>query len=79
MLAQVKEEATVTVCCGDGGTDGEGIIVVWDTADVSYLVQLLGTNVVVLQRGLTGGGTESTAGAGKVGTTSKYFGEGGSG
>ena len=61
-------------CCGYRGTDGEGILGVWDTSDGSSFVQVLGTNYVVLQRILDGGGTEPTSGAGKVGTDGEDFG-----
>ena len=64
-------------CSGDGGTDGEGLLGVWETYDGSCFVQVLGTNIFVLRRGLAGGGTEPMAGAGKVGTTGEGFGEGG--
>ena len=66
-------------CCGYGGTDGRGLLGIWDTADVSFFVQVLGTNVVVLRQLLAGGGTEPTEGVGNLGTTSEDFGEGGSG
>ena len=59
--------------------DGEFILGIWDTADVSSFVQLIGTNVVVLRRGLASGVTEPTEGAGKVGTTVEALGEGGGG
>ena len=49
--------------------DGEGLLFIWDTADGSSLVQVLGTKFVVLQQRLAGGEIESTAGAGKMGTT----------
>ena len=65
-------------CCGDGRTDGEGLLGVWDTDDGSSFVQVLETNVVVLRRRLDGGGIETTEGAGKVGTTGEALGEGGS-
>ena len=64
-------------CCGYVGTDWEGIIGVWDTADGSHFVQLLGMNVVVIRRQLAGSGTETTEGAGKVGTIGEVLGEGG--
>ena len=32
----------------DGGTDGEGLLDVWNTADGGSLVQLIGGKVVVL-------------------------------
>ena len=50
----------------------------WDTADGSSFVQLLGTNFVILRRQLAGGGTEPTEGGGKIGTTGEDLGEGGS-
>ena len=56
--------------------DGEVLLGVWDTADRSYVIQVLGTNLVVLQQRLDCGITEPTAGTGKVGTTGEYFGEG---
>ena len=43
------------------------------------LIQVLGKNVVVLQQRFAGGGIEPAEGTGKVGTTGKYFGKGGSG
>ena len=49
-----------------------------DTADGGAFIQVIGTNAVVLQQRLAGGGTEPTEGAGKVGTTGEYFWEGGS-
>ena len=45
----------------------------------SYLIQVLGTNVVVLRQRFAGGGTEPAEGTGKVGTTGEDFGKGGSG
>ena len=77
MSERVGERVTKAGCCGDKGTDGKGLLGVWDTADGSYFVQLLGTNVVVIPRQLNGGGIEPTAGAEKVGTTGEAFGEGG--
>ena len=44
---QFVEEATEYVCCGDGGFFGEGLIGLWDTADGSSFLQLLGMNFVV--------------------------------
>ena len=63
-------------CCGYRGTDGEGILGVWYTADGCSFVQVLGTNVVVLRRKLAGVGIEPTDGAGKVGADGKDFGKG---
>ena len=65
------------LCCGDEGMDGEGLLGVKDTADGSYLVQVLGTNAVLLWRRLDGGGTKPTVGVGKVVMTGEKFGEGG--
>ena len=44
------EETMEVGCLGDGGTDGEGILVVWDTSDGSLFVLVPGTNVVVLRK-----------------------------
>ena len=54
--------------------DGEGLLFIWDTADGSSLVQVLGTKILVLQQRLAGGEIESTAGAGKMGTTGEVLG-----
>ena len=74
MSAQVVEEAIDDGCCGERGTYGEGLLSIWDTADGSSLVQVLGTNVVVLQQRLVSGGTETTSGKGKVGTNGESLG-----
>ena len=50
VLMQVREEATEARCYGDGTTDREGLLVIWDTAGGSSFVQVLGKNVVVLQQ-----------------------------
>ena len=77
MLARVVEEETEAHCCGDGGTDGEGIINVWETTNGSNFIQVLGKNVVILQRLLDGSGIESMEGTGKVGMNGESLGEGG--
>ena len=59
--------------------DGEGLIGIWDTYDGSSIIQLLGTNVVVLRQRLDSGGTEPTAVTRKAGTNGEDFREGGSG
>ena len=41
------EEATEDGCCGDRVFVGEVFLGLWDTADGSYFLQLLGMNVVV--------------------------------
>ena len=75
----VIEEAMESGCCREGLMDGEGLLGLCNTTDGSSFVQVLGTNVVVLQIQLASGETKSTAGAGKVGRTGEYFEEGGSG
>ena len=45
VLTQVREEETKAGCYGYGITDGGVIIVIWDTAGGSYLVQVLGTEL----------------------------------
>ena len=50
-----------------------------DAADGSNFFQVIGTNFFVLRQQLAGGGAESTAGAGKVGTNGEDFGERGVG
>ena len=45
----------------------------------SSLIQVLGTNVVVLRQIFAGGGTEPAEGTGKVRKTGEDFGKGGSG
>ena len=73
---RVGEEATEVGCCGDGGTDREGLLAVWDAADDSTSFQVLWTHFFVLLKRLSRGGAEYTAGAGKVGTNGEDFGEG---
>ena len=67
MLARVREKAVEVGCCRDRGTYGEGLLRVWDDADLSKFFQVLGTNFVVPRRRLAIGGAEYMAGAGKVG------------
>ena len=43
----VVEEVMEYGCCGDVGFVGEDLLGLWDTADGSSFLQLLGTNVVV--------------------------------
>ena len=74
VLAQVREEATEAGCYGDGVTDDEILLVIWDTAVGSYLAQVLGTEFFVLQQQLDGSRIELTAGAGKVGRTGEVLG-----
>ena len=50
VLEQVIEEAIEACCYGDGLTDGEGLLIIWDTAVGGSLVQLLGKKIVVLRR-----------------------------
>ena len=60
MLAQVGEEAIEDGFCGNGETNGEGILGLWYTADRSYLVKVIEMKFGLLQQLLDGGGTEST-------------------
>ena len=62
MPAWDGEEATEDDCGGYVGTDGEGLLGVWDTADGSVFVQVTEANVFVLQQQLDNGGTESLKG-----------------
>ena len=73
VLVQVKEEETEAGCWRYGLTDRGGLLVIWDTAVGSYLVQVLGTKFVVLQRQLDGSGIEPTVGTGKVVTTGEVL------
>ena len=50
-----------------------GLLGIWDTADGSSFIQLLGGKVVILQQKLDSSGTEPTKGAGKVGITGESF------
>ena len=75
MLTRDGEEATEVGCCGDGGTDEDCFIGVWDTADGSAIIQVLGMHYVVHRRQLDIGGEESMTGTGKVGADDKYPGE----
>ena len=52
---------------------------VWDTADGGLFVSVHGTNVVVHQQLLAGGGTEPLEDAGKMGTSGKDLGKEGRG
>ena len=61
--------------CGDGGTDGEGLIGIWGAVDGGAFIRLLGTHYVVHKRIMTSSGEESATGAGKVGTAGKDLGE----
>ena len=45
VFSQVREEETKAGCYGDRITNGEGLLVIWDTTDGSSLVQVLGTKV----------------------------------
>ena len=57
----------------------EGVLSVWYTTDNGYFVQVLGTNVFIIQRQLDSGGTEPMEGAVKVGKSGEYFGKVGRG
>ena len=46
----VGEEVIEVGCLGYGGTDGEGLLGLWDTADGSSFVQVFGTKVLFVQR-----------------------------
>ena len=54
------------------------MLAVWYTTDGGSFCQIIGADIVVLRQQLAGGGTESTEGAEKIGTTGEYFGKGGS-
>ena len=69
VLERVGEEVTEDFCCRYRVTDGDALLVVWDTADGSFLVQVFGTNIFILQQQLYGVGTEPTKVSGKVWTT----------
>ena len=75
VLAHDGEEETGAGCWGDGETDGEVILGVWDTADGGSFIQVPGAIIVVLQKRLAGGGTETPEGAGKMGTAGEDFGK----
>ena len=77
--ARDGEEAVEAGSQGDRGTDGEGLLGIWDTTYGGYFFQLLGANVVVLRQQLAGGITEPTEAAVKMGMTGKKFGKGGGG
>ena len=62
-------------CCGDGGTDAECFLGVWDATDGGVTIQVLGAHPIVHIRRLTRGGAESVTGAGKVGVDGKKIGE----
>ena len=74
MSAQVRWEATESGFCGYELTAGGVLLIIWDTADDSPFVQVLGTKFFVLQRRLAGVGTEPTAGVGKVETNGDVLG-----
>ena len=61
------------------GKYGVGLLGVWETTEGRLFVQVPGTNVVVLQRRLAGGGTEPSKGVGKMGKVGKDLGKGRSG
>ena len=44
---RVGKEATEVSCCGEVGTDGEGLLGVWDATDVGTFIQVLGPHYVV--------------------------------
>ena len=52
---------------------------VWETNDGGIFVPVLGTNIVIHQQRLDGGGTEPPVGAGKMGMSGKDIGKRGSG
>ena len=79
MPAWDGEETAEVSCLGDGGTDGEGLLGIWDTTDGGLLVPIPGMNVVVLRQRLDGNGTEPPEVAGKMGTAVEDLGKGGSG
>ena len=71
MLSQVREEATEVGCYKNRGMDGERLIGIWDDDDGGNFIQVLGTHYVDHQKQLARGGSESSTGAGKVGTNGK--------
>ena len=75
MSERVWEEETKAGCYRDEGIGGEDVFGIWYRADGSSFVQVLETNIVVLQWWLAGGKTEPMAVTGKVGETGETFGE----
>ena len=73
VFAQVREESTEAGCYRDVVTDGEGLLVIWDTDVGSSLFQVLETEFVVLRRQFAGIEIEPTAGTGKGGTTGEVL------
>ena len=75
VLARDVEESAEVGCCGDGGTDAEFFLGVWDAADGGATIQVLGSHYIIHTRRLARGGAEYATGMGKVGEDGKDIGD----